>query len=146
MFKRILLPIDFSANSLATVDRAVEFAKAFDAEIDLLHSYQILPGAITPYGTVFSENFSDDLRLAASERLQKVCDQIRSAGVEVKMHLSSEVPSVAIVDAARYLASELIIIGTRGLTGLKHVVLGSVAERTVRFAPCPVLTLNHDEP
>jgi nucleotide-binding universal stress UspA family protein len=145
MFKRILVPVDFSAHSAAAVERAIEFAKSFDAEIDLIHSYQIQPGSITPYGTVYPENFFEDLHLAASEKLQGVCNQVRAAGVEAKMHLSHEVPSYAIVEAAKQLNSDLIVMATRGTTGLKHVLLGSVAERTVRHAPCPVLTLNHEE-
>ena len=145
MFKRILVPVDFSADSAAAVEYAIEFAKSMDAEIDLLHSYQMHPGAITPYGTVLPANFLEDLRVAALEQLQKVCDQVQAAGVPVKMHLHHDVPSYAIIDAAKELSSDLIIIGTRGLTGLKHVVLGSVAERTVRHAPCPVLTLNHED-
>lgn len=143
-FKRILVPIDFSEISLATVERAVDFAKTFDAQIDLLHSYQSHPGAMAPYGMEYSSDLYENVRLAATEQLQKVCDRVRSAGIETTMHLSQAVPSAAIVEAARHLESDLIIIGTRGLTGLKHVMLGSVAERTVRTAPCPVLTLNHE--
>lgn len=142
-FKRILVPIDFSEISMATLEHAVDFAKTFDAEIDLLHSYQIPSIAMTPYGMAYSSDLYQNVRLAASEQLQKVCDRVQSAGVEATMHLSQDVPSAAIAEAARKLGSDLIIIGTRGLTGLKHVVLGSVAERTVRTAPCPVLTLNH---
>ncbi|MBW2387270.1 MAG: universal stress protein [Deltaproteobacteria bacterium] len=143
--KRILVPVDFSATSAAAVEYAIEFAKAFDAEIDLLHSYQINPGAITPYGPVLPDALFDSLRAAASEQLEKVHGQVRAAGVEAKTHLSNNVPSYAIVDAAQELSSDLIIMGTRGLTGIKHVFLGSVAERTLRHAPCPVLTVNHPD-
>jgi nucleotide-binding universal stress UspA family protein len=55
------------------------------------------------------------------------------------------VPGFAIAAAAKRLNSDLIVMGSRGLTGLKHVLLGSVAERTVRTAPCPVLTVKHEE-
>lgn len=139
---RILVPVDFSEHSAAAVEQAIEFAKAFDAEIDLLHSYQIGPGTVTPYGPAFPPNLYEELRVAASNQLAKVSDKVRAAGIEVKAHLSHDVPSYAIIEAAKSLSSDLIIMGTRGLTGLKHVVLGSVAERTVRGAPCPVLTLN----
>ncbi len=143
--KRILVPIDFSATSAVAVEYAIEFAKAFDAEIDLLHSYQINPGAIAPYGPVLPDVLFDSLRDAASEQLEKVYDKVRAAGVTAKTHLSNNVPSYAIVDAVEELSCDLIIMGTRGRTGLKHVFLGSVAERTLRHAPCPVLTVNHPD-
>ena len=145
MFKRILVPVDFSSQSEAAVKYASEFARTFDSEIDLIHSYQIHPGAITPYGTVLPDDFFENIRLAATEKLQEVLSQVLASGVQAKMHLSHNVPSYAIVDAAKQLSSDLIIIGTRGLTGIKHVVFGSVAQRTVCHAPCPVLTLNHEE-
>lgn len=145
MLKKILVPVDFSATSAAAVEYAIEFAKAFDAEIDLLHSYQINPGAITPYGPVFPDNLYESLRAAASEQLEKVYGQVSAAGVVAKTYLSNSPPSYAIVDAAEEFSSDLIIMGTRGLTGLKHVFLGSVAERTLRHAPCPVLTVNHPD-
>jgi universal stress protein A len=139
---RILVPVDFSPSSAAAVEYAIEFAKAVGAEIDLLHSYQINPGAITPYGPVFPDSLFDAIRSAAAEQLAKVYDQVHASGIKAKTHLSCNVPSYAIVDAAEELSSDLIIMGTRGLTGLKHVFLGSVAERTLRHAPCAVLTVN----
>jgi nucleotide-binding universal stress UspA family protein len=143
--KKILVPVDFSESSATAVEHAIEFAKAFDAEIDLIHSCHANPAVITPYGSVFPGNLFDSLRAAASEQLEKVRDQVRAAGIEATTHLSDNVPSCAIVDAAQELSSDLIVMGTRGLTGLKHVVLGSVAERTVRHAGCPVMTVNHPD-
>ena len=139
---RILVPVDFSESSESAVEHAIEFAKAFGSEIDLLHSYQITPGSVLPYDAAFPPSIFDDLRSAATEQLTKVRDRVQAAGVECKMHLSQEVPSHAIQQAADELKADLIVMGTRGLSGLKHVVLGSVAERTVRIAPCPVLTVN----
>ena len=61
--------------------------------------------------------------------------------MEAESEVVAEAPSFAIQEAAQRTSADLIVIGTRGLTGLKHVLLGSTAERTVRLAPCPVLTV-----
>ena len=62
-------------------------------------------------------------------------------GIEVGVSLSSRFPSLEISETAAEIGADLIVMGTRGLSGIKHVLLGSVAERTLRLAPCPVLTL-----
>jgi nucleotide-binding universal stress UspA family protein len=139
--KRILVPVDFSDSSEHAVDHAIEVARTFGAKIDLFHSYPSAPGSITPYGPVLPEGIYQAYRDSAEARISEVRDRVRDAGVEVSAHLSSDVPSVAIVEAAKTLEADLIVIGTRGLSGLKHVLLGSVAERTVRSAECPVLTV-----
>jgi nucleotide-binding universal stress UspA family protein len=64
--------------------------------------------------------------------------------VRVTAHLREANPSDAILDVAREIDADLIVMGTRGLTGLKHVLLGSVAERTLRLAPCSVLTVKSE--
>ena len=64
----------------------------------------------------------------------------------VEQTLTPMLPSEAISSAAQELGADLIVMGTRGLTGLKHVMLGSVAERTIRIAPCPVLTVKAEQP
>jgi nucleotide-binding universal stress UspA family protein len=143
--ERILVPVDFSPQSAAAVERAIELATAYNAGIDLLHSYHVTPGGIVPYGPVFPETLLETLRVASSERLRAVHEQIRSAGVEANMHLSAQLPSMAIIDAAEQLSADLIVMGTRGLTGLKHVLLGSVAETVARLAPCPVMTVGAAE-
>ena len=143
--EKILVPVDFSESSSVAVDHAIEFAKVFGASIDLLHSYQITPSAVVPYQVAFPAGIFEELREAAKEQLAKVTAKVESAGVEGRMHLSQNLPSAAICDAAKDLSSDLIVMGTRGLTGLKHIALGSVAERTVRSAPCPVLTVGHDQ-
>ena len=137
---RILVPVDFSQDSAAAVEQAIEFARVFDAEIDLIHVYQI--GTLMPYDSgAYPEELIESLRNAAMQRIQGIDEEVRAAGIQSRIHLSHDVPSHAIVAAAEELSSDLIVMGTRGLTGLKHVLLGSVAERTVRHAPCSVLTV-----
>ena len=71
----------------------------------------------------------------------EAANAVSEAGVTVETHLSEGPISAVIVNLAKKLEADLIVMGTRGLSGLKHVLLGSVAERIVRSAPCPVMTV-----
>ena len=87
------------------------------------------------------EALGRDIRAAAEQQLGVWADKARSEGVETRTSTTPLFPSEAIASTAEEMGADLIVMGTRGLTGLKHVFLGSVAERTLRIAPCPVLTL-----
>jgi nucleotide-binding universal stress UspA family protein len=139
--RRILVPVDFSACSERAVETALALAKAFGAEVHLLHCYQVTPATLAPYGIVVPETFEHDVRMAALRRLSELRAKASANGTTVREHLSARFPSEEISELAEKVGVDLIVMGTRGLTGLKHVVLGSVAERTVRMAPCPVLTV-----
>ena len=144
LMQNILVPIDFSEHSAAAYDLAIELAKALGGRLQLLHCYQINPGAISPYGLVLPESLDRGIREAASKRLDEWAQKAAGAGVKVTTGLSPLFPSLAIVDTARDTKADLIVMGTRGLSGIKHVLLGSVAERTLREAPCPVLTIKDE--
>jgi len=143
--KKILVPVDFSNHSQKALDQAVELARTFGASIDILHCYAINAGGISPYGMVLSDDFSREFREAAQAKLTEWTEKIAAEGVEVDAILTSRFPSEAIADTAKEKGSDLIVMGTRGLTGLSHIVLGSVAERTIRIAPCAVLTVKVDD-
>ena len=144
-FKQILVPIDFSAHSAAAFEAAVEIAKAFDSKIHLLHCYQIQPGGISPYGIAIPSSYFAETRDAASQQLAEWQKKHVPAGISADASTVSESPSEAIITTAKEIEADLIVMGTRGLSGFKHVMLGSVAERTVRLAPCPVLTVHAPE-
>ena len=144
-FRNILVPVDFSEHSARALEVAIELAKAFDGKVTLLHCYQIQPAAATPYGIVLPEGFDREIREAATRQLEERLEKARAAGVEASASLSAMFPSLAIPETASELGADLIVMGTRGLSGLKHVVLGSVAERTLRAAPCPVLTVKVED-
>jgi nucleotide-binding universal stress UspA family protein len=141
-FKEILVPIDFSDHSIAAIEEAVELAKVFDSKLHLLHCYQMQPGAISPYGVALPSNYFTDIRAAADKQLAEWQRRYVPAGIPVDTKVMSQVPSQSIVKTAGEIKADLIVMGTRGLTGLKHVLIGSVTERTIRFAPCPVLTVH----
>ena len=144
-FRKILVPIDFSDHSSAALDLAIDLARSYGATLHLLHCYPIDPGAISPYGIVIPEGFDRDVREAAGQQLARWADKAAAAKVAVEQHLSAMFPAEVIARTAGEIGADLIVMGTRGLSGLKHVLLGSIAERVLRLAPCPVLTVKAPE-
>ncbi|HEX5064576.1 MAG TPA: universal stress protein [Myxococcota bacterium] len=140
-FQRIVVPVDFSEHSSRALDVAIELAKKFDGRLHLVHAYAIHPMLLTPYGVNIPVDFEREFRQAADLQMTACADRVRKAGLAVEVTTTADLPSDAIVRCAEKTGADLIVMGTRGLTGLKHVVLGSVAERTLRLAPCPVLTV-----
>ncbi len=84
------------------------------------------------------------LRARAISGLDVMIGDAEEAGAPAEIHLVDESPVAAILQLAEELHADLIVMGTRGLTGAKHVLLGSIAERTIRLAPCPVLSVKAD--
>lgn len=143
-FHKLLVPIDFSPDSAAAIDWAIGLARKLGAEIDLLHSYE--PGTlITLYGVGFPGTLDDEMRRAAQKQLSGVAHRVASEGIHVREHVVRDPPEEAIVEHAEKLSADLIVMGSRGRSGPAHVLLGSVAERTSRRAPCPVLVVKHAE-
>src|SRR5262245_10995962 len=143
--RKILVPVDFSEHSQRALDEAVSLAKHFGAELTLFHCYPIpIPAlASAPYGTVTPEGYVDAVRSAALQRINQWRDKASAQGVRAEGRIGAGAPASEIAALAEEIGADLIVIGTRGLTGLEHVLLGSVAERTIRIAPCPVLTVKH---
>ena len=137
----ILVPVDFSPHSDAALDQALDLAKALGARIHLLHSYAVPVRGVMPYDFAIPDGVWDGIHRAAESKLDEIRQKGTSEGVEASTEVSAALPSEAILAAAGELGADLIVMGTRGHTGLKHVLLGSVAERTIRLAPCSVLTV-----
>ena len=145
-FEAILVPVDFSDHSNEALDTAIQIAHLFGSTIHLLHCYHVETAGISPYGIVLPSGYYEDIRNAAEKRLSDWHDIVSKEGIKTESILSADNPSLAINRAADEIDADLIVMGTRGLAGIKHVMLGSVAERTVRVAPCPVLTVRAWEP
>jgi nucleotide-binding universal stress UspA family protein len=144
-FETILVPVDFSDHSKEALDTAIQVAKLFESTIHLLHCYHIETAGISPYGIVLPSGYYEDIRDAATKRVSDWREMVSKEGIKAESILSADSPSLAINLAAEETNADLIVMGTRGLSGLKHAMLGSVAERVVRLAPCPVLTVKHPE-
>lgn len=137
----ILVPMDFSEDSDAALDTAVDLARSFGARIHLLHAFEYPTYIGTPWGYSFPPGAFSEARVRASELLQERQEKVDAEGVPATFQACEGSPSEMIVEVAEQLPADLIVMGTRGLTGVKHVLLGSVAERTLRYAPCPVMTV-----
>ena len=139
----ILVPTDFSADAEKALSTAKELAELFGAEVVIVHAYHVNIPVVMPMegGYALPSGFCEDLRSEATARVEKVAKELANEGIKATGIALSEQASVAVVAQAESLPADLIVMGTRGLTGLKHVMLGSVAERVVRPAPCPVLTV-----
>ena len=144
----ILVPTDFSQVASAALSAAEELARLFGAKIVLLHAYHIdvpiQPPGITG-GLVLPPEFVTSFREEATRRVDELVDAAKGRGAEITGHVDPAPAHLAILAYAEQLPADLIVMGTRGLTGVKHLMLGSVAERVVRDATCPVLTLKDQE-
>jgi universal stress protein A len=141
---KILVPVDFSECSKKALQYAVPFARQCHASIFLLNVVRIVypTGELGTVAPPVSEAESTEASGAALDQLARAAigEQVPTAKL-VRVGLAAE----EIVQAARELGIDLIILSTHGHTGLKHVLLGSTAEQVVRRAPCPVLTVREHE-
>jgi nucleotide-binding universal stress UspA family protein len=139
-FRTIVVPVDFSDESRAALDLAVQIAGE-SGDVHLLHAYQIIVPTLPIGGTSIPADLLEAVRTTAAEQLSQWVAEVQKSGAKVEAHLSPASPTLAIEALVEETGADLIVMGTRGLSGLKHVMLGSVAERTVRTAKCPVLTV-----
>jgi universal stress protein A len=138
--RSILVPIDFSKASEKALDYAVSLAKQFSAKLTVLSVVEPFPTPDFAYNPLVMEN--DKVVAATKRRLEKVTANAGVASEFVEKTLvRNGVPYREIVDAARTLKVDLIVISTHGYSGLAHVFMGSTAERVVRHAECPVLVV-----
>ncbi len=140
-YDTLLVPVDFSAHSDRALDCAIGLAKTFGSKVHLIHAYHLPIQIAAPDQVVIPRDFWTAVRDSAARKLEKTVQKVKAAGVDAETHLAEMPPAQAISQTAEKIGADLIVMGTRGLTGLKHVLLGSVAERTIRTAPCPVMTL-----
>ena len=141
--ENIVVPVDFSAHSERAIGTALALAKTFGAKLHLVHAYYLPFPLGTPDRIAIPQDFAKALRDSASHKLETVLQRVTGEGIPGEIHLTGSPPVQAIEETAERVGADLIVMGTRGLTGLKHVLLGSVAERTIRTAPCPVMTVKN---
>jgi universal stress protein A len=142
--RKILVPVDFSHHADAAVAYALELGQAFKAEVDVLHVFRRPVEIFSPYELALPPSVTEDLQAAVRRQLDVAHQKVKQAGLKGDALVREGDPATIIADEARDLGTDLIVMGTRGLSGLKHVLMGSVAERVLRTAPCPVLTIRGD--
>ncbi len=137
--QHFLVPTDFSPHADQALTEAIGFATALDARLTLLHVLQLTPLTVGELPPTYFNQYQTDLETDAEHHLQTALDRIHEAGLQGDYVISNGPPYLVIVDTATDMQVDLIILGTHGRTGLPHALMGSVAEKVVRLAPCPVL-------
>jgi nucleotide-binding universal stress UspA family protein len=139
--KRILVATDFSEQAAKAVEAALALAVRNQAELHLVHALEVALPLFEPYAVVIPADWVGEARKLAQEKLDAAHATVAARGLTGTTHLGDVPAAHAIAERAREIGADLVVVGTHGHTGLKHVVLGSVAERTVEYAPCSVWTV-----
>ncbi len=143
--KRILVATDFSEQAAKAFDAALALAARRKAELHLVHALEVALPLFEPYAVVVPADWVGEARKLAQEKLAEAQAAVTARGLTGSVHLGDVPAAHAIADRAREIGADLVVVGTHGHTGLKHVVLGSVAERTVEYAPCSVWTVKGEK-
>src|SRR5262249_47542275 len=140
--KRILVPHDFSETSDAAVKYAIALARTFGAKLDLLHVSEKVQNDMA---TEFPLGLDGSMEDAIRERVLKIITPTEQRELKPEFLVRAGAPYVEILTYAKDRDVDLIVMGTHGRGFVGRVVMGSVAEKVVRYAPCPVLTVHADE-
>jgi len=142
MIDKILVPIDFSDYSKNALKYAVQFAKHFNSSMYLIYVIEpVIYPADFSMGQVAIPSMDTNIQSRAEEELNNLAKNYVDPSIKVEIIIKTGKPFVEINETAKEKDIDLIIIATHGHTGVEHLLFGSTAEKVVRKAPCPVLTL-----
>jgi len=146
-FDSIIWPTDFSEHSDDALKTALDFAKHFDAELHAVHVIESLPvmGATGAQLAFNVADYREHLEKEAESRLKSELEEKVPNSIKSHHHVLHGMPADRITEFACKMDKALIVISTHGQTGFRHFIHGSVAERVVRFATCPVLSMRADD-
>jgi nucleotide-binding universal stress UspA family protein len=136
-----LVPIDFSTYAEQALDYAIRLARTLKARLTVLHVIQPVPMAGVDMGVALPETYLRELEEAVQRDIEEALARVTAAGLTAERAVLYGVPFQEIVETAKARQVDLIVMGTHGRTGLMHVLLGSVAEKVIRLAPCSVLVV-----
>ncbi len=140
--EKILVPVDFSEHAELALTNAKELATRYGAKLQILHVIeQTVHPAFYASGSTSIFELIPDIRTKSEEAMHGMLQRVGGPNVPSEFHVIEGRASSDIVKFAGKAGSDLIVISTHGLTGIEHLLLGSVTEKVVRMAPCPVLTL-----
>ena len=137
--RKVLVATDFSDASDEAIDRAIEMARPSGAEVEIVHVLELAEEF--PFGTTYFDADYGALYANVDLQLSRRADRFLEAGLACQTRIVEGSASTQIVERGQNIGADLIVVGTHGRTGLAHAMLGSVAERVVRRASCPVLTV-----
>ena len=143
--EHILVPHDFSEAAEPALAYALMLAEKFGARISLVHAYE-RPVYGYPESLVEDFDFETKIDIAARKALEGVAARARGGAIPIAVLLRKGTPWKEIVDAVGQANADLIVMGTHGRRGVSRALLGSVAEKVVRSASCPVLTVHVSVP
>ncbi len=146
--KKILCPVDFSESADHALKYALTLAEMAGAGLVLIHVVEAIfyPQSATLFEPLLGEvDLTMKLQSAFEEQLQQRISELKAEYANVRGKTVTGNTFIEIIQAAREEGVDMIVMGTHGRTGLAHVLIGSVAEKVVRGAPCPVLTVKHPE-
>ena len=140
-FTKVLVGTDFSEPAARAGERAIDVARRYEAAIHIVHVFTmpLLDGA--PHVPI-KEDWVTPIVQAAREQLNELVEGLRRGRVDVASMLRSGAASEQILALIGEVHADLLVLGTHGRTGLRHVLLGSIAERLVRHSPVPILTVH----
>lgn len=142
LFDKILTAIDFSENSDRAFDYALTLATRFDAELTVMHVVNEpvdLRGFYVPH--ISFEQLEKEIEDGAMKMMEEFCSSRFASFSNYKTAIVTGIPYDEIIRKADEMGASLIVLGTHGRTGLDHLIFGSTAERVVRSANCPVMTI-----
>ncbi len=144
--KKILVPQDFSDYSLHAMRYAVTFAQLFKSELVVLHIVEpIVYPADFSFGQVSIPAMEEEIRKHSEEQLNELVEKEIPDEIRATPIIRMGKPFIEIVEVAKIENADLIVISSHGRTGMDHVLFGSTADKVVRKAPCPVLTIRPHE-
>ena len=141
-YRRILWPTDLSRLAMAALPHALQLAAGSNGELVIVHVLPLVAAYVSPeIAGLPWEQIDRENRVSGKRKLDRITSAIKAEHPELQVHnvLAKGVVSEEVLRVARRLRCDLIVLATHGRTGLKHVLMGSVAENVVRRAPCPVL-------
>jgi glycine betaine transporter len=134
-----LVPLDFSEHAEKALQYAIELAQKVSARLTLLHVIHTMPLGVTEMGASLPYSYLQEMEADIAQAMDTYLQQVQEAKLQGEVKTVHGVPFQEIVEHAKAGQIDLIIMGTHGRTGLRHALLGSVAEKVVRLAPCSVL-------
>ena len=137
--KHILVPTDFSEYADYALDYAIELAKVLQARLTVLYVFHLSALALGEAPPAVLADTLEAMETHAQQQTQMALARVQAAGLQGDSAIVEGIPFQAILDTAKDKEADLIVMGTHGRTGLTHALMGSVAEKVVRLAPCPVL-------
>ena len=143
--KTILHPTDFSDSSTYALGYAIALAKEFEAKLCILHVVEDVSTALyfEPYQTPSPMQIMTDIENHARKALEQVLPPEVQGTITTEYAIRRGAPFLEIIRCAKEIGADVIVCGTHGRTGLKHLIFGSVAENVVRKSSCPVLSVRH---